>query len=477
MKKITLSVLVLTITTLLMGALIGGVYALTDPVIKRNQHKVLVEAAENIYEGSDTYFYLKDVESEDNYSDLQKSYNELTDEQKEQVKDILLVYNGTEFMGLIYIEEGGNQYGTVKLAVSISADNQMTVKAVNFEQTPGIGENAMENYENNLNNVPLDTTIEMTAGATVSSTLIQSLIDQALEKHASNEEAIEVLGILTKDPLVTVFGKDYEKTKDESFTPDEIVTEKYNIKGSLTNGISLVGTKQASFETAYTDVEGEISLEVFLNDKKEVVSYEFLKYEHSEGNYMKSIEAHLEYLIGKNLENYSEILLEIEGNPFAGATKTGTLAVQPILEAMAGRLDPLKEIYGENYESTLDETFEPTEKVLEKYNVTGDKEGTIYIGSYSRSFDTQYTEVKGEVKLRVSLDNEGVILGIDVLTNEHSPGYDEQINSYLNSFIGTNISDIEAIDAENQSLYAGATQTVGKTMYPILQAIKEVYAS
>ena len=137
--------------------------------------------------------------------------------------------------------------------------------------------------------------------------------------------------------------------------------------------------------------------------------------------------------------------------------------------------DPIKDIYGE-YNKELDASFTKTTLVLSKHIITGEnKSGFSYIGEESHEFDTVYNKVSGKVTLELFLDEEGQILAYDFLAYEHSAGaFKERIISYLDSFIGTNVTDIEQTHADNMNKYANSSETGDNVIYPILKAIMEV---
>ena len=135
---------------------------------------------------------------------------------------------------------------------------------------------------------------------------------------------------------------------------------------------------------------------------------------------------------------------------------------------------------GYSQKVVLEETV--NEISIKKEEVKGDKaEGFIYTGSNSNSFDTAGGAVSGTIEIQIVVDNQGKILAYVFSRYEHTEtGFKDTVISYLDSLIGTDISNItthyeeEMAKPNDERIWAGATKTSVDTVYPILEAIKEV---
>ncbi|MGI6782455.1 MAG: hypothetical protein ACOX56_06575 [Acholeplasmataceae bacterium] len=135
--------------------------------------------------------------------------------------------------------------------------------------------------------------------------------------------------------------------------------------------------------------------------------------------------------------------------------------------------DPvITEIYG-TYTKEADESFAAGEIILEKYTITGEtKSGVSYVGAKEHSFDPGYP-VSGTIKIEFYISDDGIILGYQFLQYSHSAGnWKAKVTEYLDSFVGTQTVDILATMAANKGLYAGATETAGNAVDPILVALE-----
>lgn len=135
-----------------------------------------------------------------------------------------------------------------------------------------------------------------------------------------------------------IFGV-YTKEVDSSFTPSEVVLEKYLIVGDLKSGVSYVSNKSHSFDTGFNTVSGNVKLEVFIDDDGKIVKYEYLEYNHSSGNWKTLVSSYLDKFIGTQAREISQTMTSLdptgdEGIIYAGATETTENVIIPILKAI-----------------------------------------------------------------------------------------------------------------------------------------------
>lgn len=135
-----------------------------------------------------------------------------------------------------------------------------------------------------------------------------------------------------------IFGV-YTKEVDSSFTPSELVLEKYLITGEIKSGVSYVSNKSHSFETGFNTVSGNVKLEVFIDEDGVIVKYQYLEYNHSSGNWQTIVGRYLDEFIGTQASEITQTMTSLEptgddGIIYAGATETTENVIIPILKAI-----------------------------------------------------------------------------------------------------------------------------------------------
>lgn len=108
-----------------------------------------------------------------------------------------------------------------------------------------------------------------------------------------------------------------------------------------------------------------------------------------------------------------------------------------------------------------------TSKILSKETIV-DNQGYVYLIQDSGLYNS-FTGAEGDIIMEIAVDNEGIILGYIYTLYEHSPSFQEDVNNYLNSFIGENISAIPDV-------YSGPSEGSNnskKVVHQILLALKE----
>jgi len=458
-KQMIKNIIILLIVTVLMGGLIGGTHALTAPIIKENEKRVLVNSAKENFEGSDVFFVATDelaseVLGEDKVEALSK-------EEIKELEGILFVYKGDEFQGITVVVSGSNGHGEVTLGVAINQDDLIAgLTIIKYDQTPGIGDGPRDKYLQEFKNKDFKYEVENVAGATNSSKLLGELVVEATTKYTEIKPILEKLVEL--DPIKEIFGT-YTTEEDASFTPTEIISKKEIIKGT-SNGVAYTGSKSYTFDEA----DGAIEMKVYVKDDGTIIYYEFLKYEHSKGAFQRRVIEFLDTFIGTKTDDITQTIADNKGL-YANSSETVDNIIVPILlEIQEANKGPLAIAFG-NYTIEEDATFTSTEIISKKELIEGDSNGFAYTGSKSYTFPV----AKGEIELKFYMKDDGTIVYYEFLKYEHSKGaFQKRIIEFLDTFIGTKAENITQTIADNKGLYSRSTETAENIIVPILLAIE-----
>lgn len=472
MKKAMIkNIFVLTLVAVLMGALIGGTYLITNPIIKRNRDIKLIQLAETQYpEGKE--FHRIDM--------IPKSYlkGELTSKEKAELTDYLFIFGDEgEYVGLIVTGSGSNGYGDITIGVSINkGDLIQNISAIEFAQTPGIGINAWNEYEAKFENVELDFKLDAVAGATITSNTLADIISAITTKYSANKPILEkILNFeeIVIDPVEAFFGTITE-ANDDSLVANEVVLERNIVTGTKASGYSYVAEKTYSFESPAGTVSGNTKIKLYTDDNGVIKHYEFIEYSHSKDTYQEKVINYFNAFIDTNI-NEVETTISDNTELKAGVTQTTTNVIDIVLLAIKEAhksTHPLYKVFGE-FSKEVDSTFTANEVVLEKHIITGElKSGVSYIGNKEHQFEAYGTIIEGNVKIELFIDEDGIIVHYEYLEYKHSEGFKNPIDNFLNAFIGTKAENITDTIAANKAIYAGSTETAANVITPILLAIE-----
>lgn len=117
--------------------------------------------------------------------------------------------------------------------------------------------------------------------------------------------------------------------------------------------------------------------------------------------------------------------------------------------------DPYLAYYGEGYTKVLDSTF--TSASVEKYIINGNQ--TVYTITGTGSYEGYEETKSGSITIDVLLDENNQILGILFPENlyGHTFSFLSRNASYINYFVGRNISEIDVTLSSYDDLTTGAT--------------------
>lgn len=239
--------------------------------------------------------------------------------------------------GVSYIAAHGHSFigvpgkviaGNIKIELFIDRNDFIVgYKFVEYDHSKGENIESVNNYlmsfmDTNINEV--ETTIsdntELKAGVTQTTTnVIDVLLLAIKEAHKSTH------------PLYKLFGE-FSKEVDSTFTANEVVLEKYIITGEIKSGVSYVGNKEHAFDAYGTTVDGNVKIELFIDEEGNIVHYEYLEYKHSQG-FKKPIDNYLNAFIGTKAADITDTITANK-SIYAGATITATNVIIPILLAI-----------------------------------------------------------------------------------------------------------------------------------------------
>jgi Na+-translocating ferredoxin:NAD+ oxidoreductase RnfG subunit len=459
-KQMFKNVLVLSLTALVMGVLIGLSHFVTAPIIRKNRDAKVVEIGKSVFPEGKELFRAGDIPNEYKKS----GFETLSSDEEEKLKDYLFAFSESkEYLGLVAIGRANGYGGEMEIAIAINRGDLIeSIKAVTFQETPGYGGVVLKKFEEEYQSAPLDYIADNSAGATESSNALKEAIGTVVTNYLNNKSIIEKiveLKAIVLDPVVLVFG-DITETLDPSFTANEIVLERNNVEGTRANGYSYLAKSGTAKIKVFIDLEGLIKVSKVEEPVTEEVQAKLVT-----------------YLESLNDTKVADVETTISGvtSDLDQALKDAVKQIYLAVRNSHKETDPLYKAFGGDYVKALDETFTPTDTILERYvyTVDGVDKGYSYVGNKHYAFDTGYSQVDGNVKVEVIMAADLTIIGYEILEYNHSKGvYQTKVVEFLDAFIGTNANDISATITANKPLYAGATETARNTVEKILLAIE-----
>mgnify|MGYP001067160318 CR=1 FL=1 len=201
---------VLTIVAIVCGLLIGGVNAITAPVIKQNMIDAQNEAYQQVLPAGETF---EEIELDNAPSTITTAVRGLD--------------GSNQVVGYIYIASGTNKHGSMTIAISIDAKGKILgAQFVDIQQTLNV-----EGTRYNLS-LFVGTQIsalvpdgDLVSGVTNSLNTVKALLTDVATVHADVADA-------PADPYTEMFGEGFTKAVDSSFTATDYVKSKEIVKNS-----------------------------------------------------------------------------------------------------------------------------------------------------------------------------------------------------------------------------------------------------
>ncbi|MDY0074894.1 MAG: hypothetical protein WC992_07045 [Acholeplasmataceae bacterium] len=307
---------VLTVVAIVCGLMIGGMNAITAPIIKRNLEEAQRRAYQQVLPEGQDFMELDLIAGVP--SSIQSAV---------EAKDA-----SSQVIGYIYTAYMKNQHGSITIVVSADTTGKILGTSIlAIDQTKGI-----DDTRNNLNgfvgsNLGVATPIgDITAGVTNSLNTIKALILDMSIAHG-------LLAGAPADPYVDAYGEGYSLDPDDAFEPtDHVISRKIATNASD----EVVG--YVYYLTGTGDYEGYggevftgkgIDLEVLFDAEYEVIGV-FIpedEYEHTK-SFRERILSYAESFIGKKPIDFAPAMLDPEAIA-AGASFTRNL-VNVLLDAL-----------------------------------------------------------------------------------------------------------------------------------------------
>ena len=296
---------VLTIVAIICGLLIGGVNAITAPVIKQNEIDAQNKSYQEVLPAGETFEVI-----------------ELDNAPASITTAVKGLDSSNQVVGYIYIASGTNKHGSMTIAISIDAQGKVLgAQFVSIQQTLNV-----EGTRFNLS-LFVGTQIsaltpdgDLVSGVTNSFNTVRALLTDVAAVHA------EVADV-PSDPLVTFFGEDYSLEVDSTFVPTDYVINKQNVKDSSGVEAGTIYELEGTGEyIGYDGVSsGSITMHILLDENAEIISILMPEslYGHT-GSFKARNDAYLNEFIGLTI---SEIQAVIDANVDlkTGATGSRTL--------------------------------------------------------------------------------------------------------------------------------------------------------
>ncbi len=256
-----------------------------------------------------------------------------------------------------------------------------------------------------------------------------------------------------------------------------LLTRKTTIyKGKEVVGYAYLGSDKVEGIPLTTGAK-ELRIEVIINTNKEIVGARIDYSEHTP-DYMKYINQYFDKLPNTKLVDYKLV------DEVTGASAKSMPIVREIFDQVTKLVtgqepnpkelpDPYKDIFASKETLEEDTTFTKTEKVTKKEIVKDTNNNLLgYVYTLHGTSTTplhDYDESGSNfITLLVGVDSENKIVGIKVLTTDHTSSFLNQHNVYFESLAGVKVSEAPVDDI------SGAT--VSRTIIrELIEALKAVF--
>ncbi len=307
---------VLTIVALVCGLMIGGMNAITAPIIQRNLDEAKREAYQEVLPIGQKFDEIK-LEGIQGVPATIKSA-------------VVGKDNADKVVGYIYTADGTNQHGSITIVISVDANGKILGASIlSINQTKGI-EDTKSNLQSFVGAQIGSTTPtgDIISGVTNSLNTVKALLGDISTAHG-------LLAGAPADPYVEAFGEGYTLTVDTTFVPTTNITAKKVAKDASNNvvGYSYTLTGIGDYYNDYTQetTSGKgITMEVLFDDEYKVLNIFVPEdtYQHTVG-YRKHILTYVAKFVGKTPADFTATITD----PVAGASYTGDL-VNVLLNAL-----------------------------------------------------------------------------------------------------------------------------------------------
>jgi len=307
---------VLTIIAVACGLVIGGVNAITAPIIAENERLATLASYEEVMPG------LADFETLDMSTDASSI------EDKVKATD-----SSGDVIGYIYKASGTNGYGDMTIVISIDPQGVIIgAQYLTLNQTLYLDRtraNLQLFVGTNISD--LTPSGDLQGGATYSKTTTLNLLSDIADSFA-------VLPIEdVYDPYEEMFGEGYTLTVDSTFTTIGVVLSRQIATDTDNNEVGYLYELEGSgIYNSDDSTEKSIKLYVGLDLSNNILGIYVPEddYHHSGGSLMNNTISYLETLVGTNIGSFDS-----SADLTSGATNSKTLANE-LLDALKGVVIP-----------------------------------------------------------------------------------------------------------------------------------------
>jgi electron transport complex protein RnfG len=312
---------VLTVVAIVCGLLIGGMNAITAPIIQRNLEEQERRAYQEVLPAGQEFTKLALV------SGVPTS-----------IASVVEGKNASDqVVGYIYTATGNNQHGSITIVVSVNASGTILGTSIlSINQTKGIADT-----ESNLKSF-VGTQIgsgnpvgDIVSGVTNSLNTIKALLNDIATAHA-------LLADVPSSPYAALYGEGYTLSNDNAFVPSTFVTQREIVKNSSNVQIGYIYTLTGAgdYDNGQELVSGHtVTLKVAFNEDDDVLGIIIPQdlYGHTAGNRLTKIQNYVNLLVGKNASEFDAVLSN-PGDIVAGVSYTKDL-IDILIDALVDEVN------------------------------------------------------------------------------------------------------------------------------------------
>jgi hypothetical protein len=292
---------VLTMVAFACGLVIGGVNAITSPIIEENRTRAQIEAYERVLPGISEF------------TELDRQGDPSTIISKVEGRNA----NG-DIIGYIYVAYGTNKFGYMRIISSVALDGKILgASFLEINQTYNVNDTRtnLSLYEGrNITEVaPVG---DMISGVTGSKNTLVDLMADIARAHAR-------MDIITVDPFNDWFDVAYTRINDDSFQAESSVVARQIVKNDADEIIAYI------YEIVKTGIyfdssSSEITVFVGVDLNQDIFGILIPRdtYNHTKGYMQEVISFAINTYVGINL---SEVVALSDGDLAAGATNSSRL--------------------------------------------------------------------------------------------------------------------------------------------------------
>jgi|GEM_PF-684457 len=307
---------VLTVVAIVCGLLIGGMNAITAPIIQRNLEEAERRAYQEVLPAGQDFTKLTLV------SGVPASIQGAVEGKNAS----------NQVVGYIYTASGNNQHGSISIVVSVDATGKILGASIlSINQTKGIADT-----ESNLKSFigaqigssnPLG---DIISGVTNSLNTVKALLNDISVAHG-------LLATVPSSPYSALYGEGYVLSDDSTFVPSAYVVKREIVKNASNVEIGYIYTLTGAgdYDNGQEVVSGHtITLRVAFNMNDDVLGIIVPAelYGHTAGSRLTKIQNYVNLLVGKNASEF-QAALSNPGDLVSGVTYTKDL-VDILIDAL-----------------------------------------------------------------------------------------------------------------------------------------------